>query len=154
MDFERILTEWESGKIIRSSKKSGNNKNRKKQNWLDSYPPPTNAAEVKDPPKPLRTPRSVRNRMKPQVTLDLHGMTEKEARQELTRFIRSMKRKGLQKGLIIHGKGLHSESGGVLKKMVKNFLEMSGDIGEFRHAARKDGGTGATWFLLRQNRLV
>ena len=61
-----------------------------------------------------------------------------------------MRRRGMRKGLVIHGKGNHSAEGSVLAPLVRDFLEMSSEIGEFGRAARKDGGSGATWFILRQ----
>ena len=72
-----------------------------------------------------------------------------EVRAELSRFVGSMIRKGLRKGLVIHGKGNHSPDGSVLAPIVREYLEKSKEIGEFGHAAGKDGGSGATWFALR-----
>lgn len=49
-------------------------------------------------------------------TLDLHGMTQREARDAVSAFVRKAHRDGLRIVCIIHGKGHHSEGGqGVLR---------------------------------------
>jgi len=122
------------------------------KNWLDDYPPDARALRDKD--KGASAHRSkVRvnwRRKAHQDVLDLHGMTREEARKEVEIFISSMRRCGLRKGLIIHGKGLHSEGRAILDSLVSDCLENNGEVGEFRRAQAKDGGSGATWFLLRQ----
>ena len=84
-------------------------------------------------PPPVSAQRTKWLNMEAQDTLDLHGMTELEARTALTGFIQSMMRRGLRKGLIIHGKGRHSSEGSILAPMVRQFLEGTNKVGQFGH---------------------
>ena len=159
MDFDSTLDKWENrrdrGKISGSTAGAGDkeiSRSAAGSDWLDDYLPDADvvAAKDKNEKPPVSGGRSIWLRRSHQDILDLHGMTGREAREEMARFIRSMRRRELRKGLVIHGKGLHSNDGSVLAPLVRNYLEMSTEIGEFGRAARKDGGSGATWFILRQ----
>jgi len=121
-------------------------------NWLDSYPPDARALGDKDDGDSVsRNEVRVNWRRKThQDVLDLHGLTGEEARAEIGIFIGSMRRRGLRKGLIIHGKGLHSNGQAILGSVVRDYLESSVEVGEFRRAEARHGGSGSTWFLLRQ----
>ena len=121
-------------------------------NWLEHYPPDQSQIDKKDKlrPPPVSESRSKWLNKKPQDTLDLHGMTEQEGKEALARFIQSMIRRGLRKGLVIHGKGLHSSDASILAPMVRQFLESSKKVGQFGHPNNRDGGKGATWFILCQ----
>lgn len=157
MDFDSILEKWEnrrdSGKSSEAppTEKAGS-PSTLSSNWLDNYLPDSDtiASKDKDTRPPVSGGKSIWLRRSHQDVLDLHGMTGREAREEISRFMRSMRRRNLRKGLIVHGKGLHSADGSVLAPLVKEYLEMSAEISEFGRAARKDGGSGATWFILRQ----
>ena len=46
--------------------------------------------------------------MRPEATIDLHGLHQDEAEQQLNYFIGNCKAKGLHKVMIIHGKGIHT----------------------------------------------
>ena len=86
--------------------------------------------------------------------LDLHGLTARQAQNEIHQFILSSIRKRLRCVLVIHGKGLHSKSDEpVLKNHVKQWLT-KGTLGRcvlaFTSAQPKDGGYGATYVLLRK----
>lgn len=153
MDFDTILEKWESRKDrTKAPSTHPGEPDNDDHHWLDRYPPGQQAVEDKDsePKPPVSEGRSIWLRRAPQDSVDLHGLVGREAREELARFIRSMRRRGLRKGLVIHGKGLHSSDGAVLGPVVREYLEMSTEVGEFGRAARKDGGSGATWFILRQ----
>ncbi len=157
MDFEQILREWEErrkntvSRNIVSDAAEEKVDNAEKTNWLELYPPGSDVLTAKNTSDipPVSEGRSVWLRRAHQDTLDLHGLNGSEARGAIERFIRSMRSKNLRKGLIIHGKGLHSQDGSVLQPLVRDFLEQSNEVGEFGKASRKDGGSGATWFLLR-----
>lgn len=142
MGFKHILAQWERQKSSAGSM----------AHWLESYPPGKEECAEKemnsDPP--VSEGHSVWHRRPHQDVLDLHGSTREEAARELAVFIQSMRRRGLRKGLIIHGKGLHSADGAILVSVVREYLEASSEIGELGRADRKDGGAGATWFILRQ----
>jgi DNA-nicking Smr family endonuclease len=89
-------------------------------------------------------------RMRPQAALDLHGKTRAEAELAIGRFLNEAQRRGLEKVLIIHGKGIHSESEPVLASGVRKILEESPMVGAFGPAARESGGRGATWARIRR----
>ncbi len=89
-------------------------------------------------------------RMRPQATLDLHGKTKAEAELAIDRFLAESQRRGLEKVLIIHGKGIHSESEPVLASEVRKILEESPMVGAFGPATRDLGGRGATWARIRR----
>ncbi len=87
--------------------------------------------------------------MDPEDQLDLHGFTTEEARTMLGQFIRSCAARGLKKVLIIHGKGVHSESRGILQHEVRKYIEKDPLCGEFGYADKNRGGKGALWVVLR-----
>jgi len=88
-----------------------------------------------------------------QAHFDLHGMTTAEAREAVERFILSSVIKGLRSVLIIHGRGLSSPAGPVLKSKMCQWLTSSPWrkwVVAFTSARLCDGGAGATYVLLRQ----
>lgn len=87
-----------------------------------------------------------------QAVLDLHGMTSEEAKTALRGFIDTSARAGLEKVLVIHGKGLHSEGAPVLKKATRDVLESHPLAGRFGEAAKEEGGSGAVWVIIRSKR--
>lgn len=90
-------------------------------------------------------------KMPPQDTIDLHGLTQEEARKTLNDFVTNARRRGLRKILIIHGKGIHSGAGdGVLSGLVRKFIESDSRLGQFGCADKTMGGSGATWVVVRQ----
>lgn len=90
-------------------------------------------------------------KMPPQDTIDLHGLTQEEARKALDDFVANARRRGLRKILIIHGKGIHSGAGdGVLSGLVRKFIETDERLGQSGHADKTMGGSGATWVVVRQ----
>jgi DNA-nicking Smr family endonuclease len=100
-------------------------------------------------------------RKSPEATIDLHGLTQDEAWDALTVFFNDAKNKGLEKVLVIHGKGNHSaetktsersEDTGVLKKTVRNFIERCPFAGESGYSDGRLGGEGSSWVLLKESR--
>lgn len=89
-------------------------------------------------------------RLEPQAVLDLHGKTATEARGLLTAFLASSMGLGLEKVLVVHGKGNHSVGDPVVAEVVRQVLEESPIAGAFGPAERHSGGTGATWVVLRK----
>ena len=85
-----------------------------------------------------------------QDTLDLHGVIIKEAEAELERFLKEAFTKGYRCIKIIHGRGLRSPNGPVLKKAVVRWLtgRYRKDIVAFVTARQCDGGLGALYVLL------
>ena len=85
----------------------------------------------------------------PEDEIDLHGKTIQESEYLLTEFLKGAVVKSLRKVLIIHGKGNHSKGGAVLSSWVKHFLEKSPICGETGNPDKRDGGSGATWVILK-----
>ena len=86
----------------------------------------------------------------PQDSIDLHGMTQDQAWKALNDFVAAAKFRGLQKILIIHGKGIHSaDSKGALTGLVKKFIEGDQRLGASGPADKAHGGNGATWVAVR-----
>jgi DNA-nicking Smr family endonuclease len=84
------------------------------------------------------------------ASLDLHGMTAREAEAALASFFAAAERTGCRKVMIVHGKGLHSASGPVLEGIMKRWLERRASAGKSGHADAANGGKGATWVLLKR----
>ncbi len=89
-------------------------------------------------------------RMRPQAVLDLHGKTAAEADRLIADFLFSSSRSGLEKVLIVHGKGLHSTGGPVMAEVARKALESNSLAGSFGPADRDQGGRGATWVRIRK----
>lgn len=89
--------------------------------------------------------------MKPEAHIDLHGLHQDEARMRLESFVTECKHRGLHKILIIHGKGIHTTgTDPVLGEVVRRFIETDKRCGASGHPKTKqEGGTGATWVLLK-----
>ena len=91
-------------------------------------------------------------RKKPDASVDLHGLTGDEAWTALETFFEDSRSKGLEKVLIIHGKGNHWSGGNeaTLKFLSRSFIEHCSFAGESGHNAARDGGSGATWVILKK----
>jgi DNA-nicking Smr family endonuclease len=88
-----------------------------------------------------------------QGTLDLHGFTRDEARQELSAFLDACMQKKFRCIRVIHGKGLGSKNREpVLKTRIGNWLMQRADVLAFCQAKSEDGGGGAILILLKANR--
>lgn len=122
--------------------------------WLDEY-----GVEDKDREAPAagsdgdRASREAESRRvrtkRPDASLDLHGMTQAEAEAALERFLESSARLGLEKVLVITGKGNHSQGEPILGKMARRVLESSPVAGRFGAADAQEGGKGALYVILR-----
>jgi len=92
---------------------------------------------------------------RPEAALDLHGLTCEEAWTALQNFFGNSRQKGLEKVLIIHGKGNHwasdSSNAGVLRDLSRRFIETCPFAGESGNPSAKEGGSGATWVILKQS---
>lgn len=87
--------------------------------------------------------------------IDLHGLTRDEAWERLDTFIGDCCRRGIQKVLIVHGKGHHSKEQSdvsILSSMVRTFVELDRRLGASGHPDKKLGGSGATWAIIKKNR--
>ena len=90
-------------------------------------------------------------RKKPDACIDLHGLTSDEAWTALETFFEDSRSKGFEKVLIIHGKGNHISNGneGALKLLSRRFVEHCSFAGESGQNTARDGGSGATWVILK-----
>lgn len=129
------------------------------EQWLEVYGVRDKDAEAELAPESRAVSRERRgaearrlDSLKYQAVLDLHGMTSEEAKTALRGFIDTSARAGLEKVLVIHGKGLHSEGAPVLKKATRDVLETHPLAGRFGEAAKEEGGSGAVWVLIRSKR--
>lgn len=157
MDFEDILNEWEQGRRRNSSSRGKTSRKKKNpvsgamQKWLDSH-----GVEDKDAPRG-RENRRPGEQSHPRSwpidkKIDLHGLTAEEAEAYLDGVVSDCLRRGWRKVLIIHGKGLHSKGGGVLRDVVIRFIERDPRMGMWSPAAKQDGGSGALWTVIRAQR--
>jgi len=86
-----------------------------------------------------------------EAELDLHRLTAVQAREALQGFILECRRRQLRCVRIIHGKGLGSrDQRPVLKGRVDQWLRQWDDVLAFTSARPCDGGSGATYVLLRK----
>jgi DNA-nicking Smr family endonuclease len=82
--------------------------------------------------------------------LDLHGLSQTAARNQLADFIARSRGGGCRCVRIIHGKGYRSGARGpVLKTAVNLWLRRHLDVMAFVSARAIDGGAGAVYVLLR-----
>jgi DNA-nicking Smr family endonuclease len=88
-----------------------------------------------------------------QAHIDLHGLGVHPARDTLERFLKEAVLTGKTAVLVIHGRGLSSSGKPVLKTKVKEWLTTGPWrkwVIAFTSARACDGGTGATYVLLRK----
>jgi DNA-nicking Smr family endonuclease len=101
-------------------------------------------------------------RKKPDAVIDLHGLNSDEAWEALWNFFEDARKKGLEKVLIIHGKGIHRANGlsaranvssaeAVLRNLSRRFIESCSYAGESGFSHSKEGGKGSTWVVLKRN---
>jgi DNA-nicking Smr family endonuclease len=99
--------------------------------------------------------RKLRRGMFPiDARLDLHGMSEADAREAVHSFLRDKRARGERCVLVIHGRGAHSPGGtGILRGEVAAWLSQgpaSEHVMAFATADADDGGAGAVYVMLRR----
>lgn len=99
----------------------------------------------------IQTLRRLRRGLYPvENELDLHGLSQTAARQQLADFITQSRDAGCRCVRIVHGKGYRSGARGpVLKAAVNLWLRRHLDVMAFVSARGIDGGAGAVYVLLR-----
>lgn len=101
------------------------------------------------PPRVLQ--RLGRGQYAAQDEIDLHHHDAARAEALLRRFLNDALREGLGCVRIVHGKGLHSDSGvPVLKNLVDRVLRQRADVLAFHSAPPAQGGNGAVLVLLKR----
>ncbi len=104
------------------------------------------------PLEPLIIEKLKKGELAVQAYLDLHGLMMEEAKDSFSLFIRNSYAIGHRCLIVIHGRGLKSNEGPVLKNCVVNWLSsgiLSSYILAFCSARPCDGGTGAVYVLLK-----
>ena len=92
-----------------------------------------------------------RGRFTIEAEIDLHGLTQHEAKSALHEFIDECIGQRLRCVRVIHGKGARSGADGpVLKASVQVWLPQWDDVLGYVSARRRDGGSGAVYVLLRR----
>ena len=87
------------------------------------------------------------------AVLDLHGLRVAEARQALQALLHHAQAQGDKVVRVIHGKGKGSGAQqAVLKRQVNHWLQQDPMVLAFCSAQPRDGGSGAVYVLLRQNK--
>jgi DNA-nicking Smr family endonuclease len=88
-----------------------------------------------------------------QGRLDLHGLTLSDAQAALARFLKEAADSDHSCVLIIHGKGIHSgNQGPVLRPAVLEWLRERHEVLAYASPRHCEGGSGATYVLLRRGR--
>lgn len=88
----------------------------------------------------------------PDAQLDLHQMTVRQARTEVQRFIEDCLAADICCALILHGKGEgRKPHPALLKSCVAAWLPQMDQVLAFYSARNNQGGTGATYILLRKS---
>ena len=98
-------------------------------------------------------------------SLDLHGYTLEDANKKIENFILENYQNGINKLLIVTGKGLHSDveknpyvskNLSILKYSIPEFIrsniELNKYINYFGEASIEDGGSGAFYIYLKKNK--
>ena len=85
----------------------------------------------------------------PDDTLDVHGLTAEKTWLSLDEFFNKARDRGYKKLRVIHGKGNHSQGEAVLGRAVREYIEKCPFAGESGYEKAINGGSGATWVLLK-----
>lgn len=84
--------------------------------------------------------------------LDLHQMNTETARNAILAFLDEAQYRGIGCVRIVHGKGLRSKKGPVLKQLTARLLSRHPRVAAYASCRPVDGGTGAVLVLLRNVR--
>ena len=100
-----------------------------------------------------RASKLKRGRLEVDAKLDLHGMRQAEAQRALTSFLRRAQADGAKIAIVVTGKGLTRDEGGVLRRVVPMWLQapnLRDVVVGFGEAARHHGGEGALYVRIRR----
>ena len=90
------------------------------------------------------------SRYRVENVVDLHGLTQSQAQNEIDRALAQLEPSRLSCLLVIHGKGLHSENGATLKHFTARYLKTRPAVKAYCAAQQRDGGNGALYVLLKE----
>lgn len=92
-----------------------------------------------------------RGQLRPEGVIDLHGLTRDAAYHMLLGFLDQSRQRQYRCVLVIHGRGLGSGEGrGVIRTSVPHWLSDDNRVLACCLAVPRDGGSGATYVLLRR----
>ncbi len=94
-----------------------------------------------------------KGRLPIEARIDLHGLYQAQAHDQLLAFLSAASRRGLRHVLVITGKGSSPESQGVLARMVPQWFRTApfrAIVSGHESAARHHGGGGALYVRLRR----
>ena len=114
-------------------------------------PPPTAHHWAPKPLEPGRFRRLARGPDTHPPRLDLHGMTQDEARAALTRFLVKTQAEGDRAAVVITGRGVQGD--GVLRRRAPEWLaepHLSAVVAGVGEAHRRHGGEGALYVALKR----
>ena len=100
--------------------------------------------------------RFKRGQLPVEARLDLHGMTQTEAHRALSAFLSVQHAAGRRCVIVVTGKGVGKEGGGVLRNAVPRWLNEAPNrdkVLAFEYARQRDGGAGALYVLLKRKRV-
>ena len=112
---------------------------------------------------PNKDNENIEKKINKTKTLDLHGYSLQEANEKINSMIYDSYSEGINKLVIITGKGLHSQNEkdpyvskdlGILKhsvpEYIKNNTELMSMISQIQDASTEDGGSGAFYVFLKK----
>ena len=112
---------------------------------------------------PNKDNENIEKKINKAKTLDLHGYSLQEANEKINSMIYDSYSEGVNKLVIITGKGLHSQNEkdpyvskdlGILKhsvpEYIKNNTELMSMISQIQDASTEDGGSGAFYVFLKK----
>ena len=82
--------------------------------------------------------------------INLHDLHPEIAIKEMEAFLERAKKDGLTRVLVIHGKGMHGDGTGTLRRRVRAKLKLCNFVGDFRPAEPYQGGDGATVVIFKE----
>ncbi|MGP1438181.1 MAG: Smr/MutS family protein [Treponema sp.] len=139
--FGDILKQFEGSQNKKASKKSIHDS---MNTYMDKY-----GVFDKDIIEEKKNTRVSYKKTPTDDTIDLHGLSAKEALDKLKIFFENAIKHKYKKLSIIHGKGKHSKTSSVLYGVVKKFLEENKNAGKMGFEKNNKGGTGSTWVMLK-----
>lgn len=96
-----------------------------------------------------------KGQLRPEARIDLHGLSANDAHHAFSRFISRAYAEGDRCVLVITGKGSMKQGGGVIRRELPHWVNMSENrkrILGFATAQPTDGGNGAFYILLKRKR--
>ncbi|OJF77145.1 MAG: hypothetical protein BKP49_03145 [Treponema sp. CETP13] len=138
----------ESASIEQEMMAANKQKLNEQEVWLQQHPVIDKDAAIESESE-IREDISYFQNLPPEDKIDLHGLSRDQAWSHLDRFIRECKSRGLQKVLIVHGKGNHSKEAPVLIEMVRTYIEKDPRLGASGFSPRSEGGKGSTWVIIK-----